>query len=82
MKRHTPTVTRESVIVCRKHVAQKNIGSWRGEREDLLSYQKQDINEPLHDKTNKINCAQGEDSDKPGHPPSLVRVLAVRSMGS
>ena len=28
------------------------------------------------------NCAPREDSDQPGHPPSLIRVFAVRFMGS
>ena len=28
------------------------------------------------------DCAPSEDSDQPGHPPSLIRVFAVRSMGS
>ena len=37
--------------------------------------------EPLHEKKKKI-CAPSEDSDQPGHPPSLIRVFAVRSMGS
>ena len=33
----------------------------------------------LHrDKTNKMICAPSEDSDQPGHPPSLIRVFAVR----
>ena len=36
------------------------------------------IHEPQHDKTNKMTCAPSEDSDQPGHPPSLIRVLAVR----
>ena len=27
-------------------------------------------------------CASSEDSDQPGHPPSLIRVFAVRSVGS
>ena len=31
-----------------------------------------------HDKTNKMVCAPSEDSDQPGHPPSLIRVFAVR----
>ena len=32
---------------------------------------------------NKQNeFAPSEDSDKPGHPPSLIRVFAVRSVGS
>ena len=34
--------------------------------------------EPPHDKTNKLICAPSEDSDQPGHPPSLIRVFAVR----
>ena len=38
--------------------------------------------EPPHDKTNTMACAPSEDSDQPGHPPSLTRVFAVRSMGS
>ena len=39
------------------------------------------INEPQHDKTNKMICAPSDDSDQPGHPPILIRVFAVRSMG-
>ena len=27
-------------------------------------------------------CAPSEDSDQPGHPPSLIKVFAVRSMGN
>ena len=34
--------------------------------------------EPPRDKTNKMACAHSEDSDQPGHPPSLIRVFAVR----
>ena len=40
------------------------------------------LNEPPRDKTNKMACAPSEDSDQPGHPPSLNRVFAVRSVGS
>ena len=43
------------------------------------------LNEPPHDKTNKMICAPSEDSDQTWHPPSLpslIRVFAVRSMGS
>ena len=36
------------------------------------------VNEPPHDKTNKVACAPSEDSDQPGHPPSLIRVFVVR----
>ena len=35
-----------------------------------------------HDKTNKMICAPSEDSDQPGHSPSLIRVFAVCSVGS
>ena len=33
--------------------------------------------EPPHHKTNKMTFAPSEDSDKPGHLPSLIRVFAV-----
>ena len=36
------------------------------------------IIEPPHDKTNKMACASSEDSNQPGHPPSLIIVFAVR----
>ena len=35
--------------------------------------------ESPHDKTNKMACAPSEDSDQPGHPPSLIRVFAVHN---
>ena len=38
--------------------------------------------QPRCDKTNKLTGAPSEDSDQPGHPPSLIRVFAVRSVGS
>ena len=38
--------------------------------------------EPAHDKTKQMTCAPSEDSDQPGHPPSLIRVFIVRSMGN
>ena len=37
-----------------------------------------DTCEPHRDKTNKMACAPSEDSNQPGHPPSLIRVFAVR----
>ena len=40
--------------------------------------QQETIFEPPHDKTNKTACAPSEDTDQPGHPPSLIRVFAVR----
>ena len=33
---------------------------------------------PRHDKTQQNKYAPSEDSDQPGHPPSLIRVFAVR----
>ena len=44
---------------------------WSGSA--LLSWR-----EPQHDKPSKMVCAPSEDSDQPGHPPSLIRVFAVR----
>ena len=35
-------------------------------------------NEPPHDKTNIMICSPSEDSDELWHPPSLIRVFAVR----
>ena len=36
------------------------------------------IIEPRHDKTNKLTSVPSEDSEQSGHPPSLIRVFAVR----
>ena len=30
------------------------------------------LHEPAHDKTNKMACAPSQDSDQPGHQPSLI----------
>ena len=35
------------------------------------------IYEPPRDRTNKVACAPSEDSDQPGHLPSLIRVFTV-----
>ena len=32
------------------------------------------MKKPSHDKTLKMACVPCEDSDQPGHPPSLIRV--------
>ena len=37
--------------------------------------------EPPHDKTNNVVVRPAK-TDQPGHPPSLIRVFAVCSMGS
>ena len=44
--------------------------------------QKNKAIEPEQDKTNKMKSAHGEDADQPRHPPNLIRVFAVHSMGS
>ena len=55
---------------------------YREKWEILLNYQqKPTFNvryELPHDKTNKMACAPNEDSDQPGHPPSLISFFAVR----
>ena len=33
--------------------------------------------EPPHDKTDKMTCAPSEDTDQPGHLPSLIRAFTV-----
>ena len=33
-------------------------------------------------KKKQSECAPSEDTDQPGHPPGLIKVFAVRSMGS
>ena len=55
-----------------------------GQEMDMLSSKAtlSKLFEPAHDKTNKMACAPSEDSDQPGYPPRLIRVFAVRSMGS
>ena len=35
---------------------------------------------PPHDKTNKMACAASEDSDQPGHQPSLIRVRSALNL--
>ena len=50
-----------------------------GLRNGWISYS---LYEPPQDKTNEMACAPCEDSDQPGHLPSLIRVFTVHSMGS
>ena len=45
-----------------------------------LDSKKEHVERP-HDHTNKMTFAPSDDSDQPGHPPSLIRVFAVGSMG-
>ena len=50
----------------------------KGER-IIISCEVQIKREPRHEKKKQQNeCAPSEDSDQAGHPPSLIRVFAVR----
>ena len=53
----------------KKNETSKNVQSLQS-----ISYS---ITEPAHNKPNKMTRTLSEDSDQPGHPPSLIRVFAV-----
>ena len=56
-------------------------GLWTNEMQPFCESKKDPYKiEPPHDKTNKITCALSEDSDQPGHPPSLIS-LRLCSLG-
>ena len=40
------------------------------------------IVESQHEKIQQNECVPSEDSDQPGHPPSLIKFFAVHLMGS
>ena len=40
------------------------------------------LHELQHDKINNMTCVPSENSEQPGHLPSLIRVFAVLFMGS
>ena len=44
----------------------------------INSFMQNFLVEPPRDKTNIVACVPSEDSDQPRHPPSLIRVFAVR----
>ena len=44
--------------------------------------QENKVIQPEHVQTNKMTRAHGENADQPGHLRSLIRVFAVRSVGS
>ena len=50
------------------------------DEDQLLSDQRDKLHliEPPQKNSNKMARAPSEDSDQPGHPPSLIRVFAVR----
>ena len=67
------------LILTRELIISLNDLPWTFQRHSSsFDYLNQIIIEPPHDKTNKMACASSEDSDQPGHPPSLIRVFAVR----
>ena len=45
-------------------------------------YDRMSLNIKLRWQNQQKGCAPSEDSDQPGHPPSLIRVFAVPSKGS
>ena len=59
-------------IICNKNSKVSNLNNSRFE---LLKWAASWQNQ-------QCGCAPSEDSDQPGHLPSLIRVFAVRSMGS
>ena len=57
-----------------RHCSKPHIYHWRL----TVMFAYLTIIEPHRDKTNKMACAPSEDSDQPGHPPSVSRVFPVR----
>ena len=53
---------------------------------DQITVRSAETCESRHEKKKKKNtkneCMPSKDSDQPGHPSNLIRVFAVRSMGS
>ena len=45
--------------------------------DDVIGFHVTFSNGPEHDKTNKLTCAPSEDSDQPGHPPSLISLCCL-----
>ena len=58
---------------CHKNLKVKNIRDIKSP----MAISLYSIIEPPHDKNNKMTFAPSEDSDQPGHPPSLIRVFTV-----
>ena len=62
-----------------RHIEEGDSDSWFININDQGTYYNWwELYESAHDKTNKMPCAPSEDSDQPGHPPSLIRVFTVR----
>ena len=70
------------IILCRA-IKQNHVGAYISGHKNVISSRVfKTLQEPQHDKTNKMTCALSEHSDQPGHPPRLIRALGVRSIGS
>ena len=80
------SVRKLRIIMVKSQIKQKIVFQsflcWRCVFSNSCSIQIKDTFAPRHDKTNKMTSAPFEDSDQPGHPPSQIRVFAVRSVGS
>ena len=61
-----------------RNVVEKKTVRMRGMTSVKVSRLLGDTFELPCEKTNKMACAPSENSDQPGHPPSLIRVFAVR----
>ena len=64
----TPTISHESCLPCT---------NWKNLPSASVPHRQAQASEPPHDKTNEMACAPCKDSEKPGHPPNLIRVFAV-----
>ena len=69
-------ITMSDVTLCQDTLSTLHVVQLEHRRKISLKF------EPPHNKTNLMTCAPNEDSNQPGHPPSLIRVFAVRSVGS
>ena len=58
------------------YVPHPHLPSWSDMTESSID-RKENKTEPEYDKTNILISVPSEDSDQPGHPPSLIRVFAV-----
>ena len=70
------SLPRSSVVMLPDHLDMTIVVNWDIKPQIV---QNKNTSEPPHDKTNKMVCAPSEDSDQPGHPPSLIRVFTVRT---
>ena len=58
--------------------ADNKIADKTAQSHTVFKKKRQDLSHDI-EQSQQNRCARSEDSDQPGHPPSLVRVFAVRS---